>query len=486
MKKAHRNLILFSIFIISLIMHWNHFPKELMTFHVWRQTQTQSTINNFYEEDMNILNPRRNDRGNGDGIFRMEFPLMQWMVATIYKVAGNHLILSRIFNFITGLLSILAIFLLLKYLFRNEVIALIGAWTFNFSPSFYYHTLNPLPDNMALCFSLWGIALFFYWYRKQENGLLFLSGLLLSLGTLCKLPFILYYSIPLSFFFFQIIKNGFRKAVVVKIVLVSFLIVLPFAWYIWVIPQWKGNGIVQGITNSQVSTHTYMGYLSYTLFSTLPELLLNYGSLPLFLAGFYFLFKKRIYQNTFFLPLLILSIALIAFYLFEANMLGKAHDYYLFPFLPILFILVSYGAFHLINLKVRFAKYVVYFLLLLLPLTAYLRNFDRWDPESPGFNKDLLIYKNDLQNAVPNDALCIVGNDESHFIFFYYINKKGWGFDADNLNADRIKEMIGEGAEYLYSDSRQLENNENTKPLLDRLLMERGSVRVFRLKGESH
>ena len=116
MRKVYRYLILFSIVVISFLQHYNHFTKDLMSIHVWRQTQTQSIIMNFYEEDMNIFNPRRNERGDGDGIFRMEFPLMQWLVACIYKVFGDHLIICRIFMFIIGLISLLGIYKLLLIL----------------------------------------------------------------------------------------------------------------------------------------------------------------------------------------------------------------------------------------------------------------------------------------------------------------------------------------------------------------------------------
>ena len=163
-------------------------------------------------------------------------------------------------------------------------------------------------------------------------------------------------------------------------------------------------------------------------------------------------------------------------------MIGKIHDYYLFPFFPILFILVSYGAYNMLYLRNRFTKYLVFFLLLILPLTAYLRNQVRWDVDSPGFNKDLLIFKEELRTATPKNALCIAGNDESHFIFFYYIDKKGWGFQNDDLNAHNMETMIEKGAEYLYSDSRKIDTNKEILPLLDKLILEKGSIRVYGLK----
>ena len=217
MKRIFRYGILVSIGVLGFIMHYEHFNKDIVSAHYWRQAQTQSTIINFYEEDMNILNPRRNDRGNSDGIFRMEFPLMQWLVACTYKIFGNHFWICRIFMFFIGLLSVAGIHKFLAAVFNNDILALIGAWAFNFSPCFYFYTINPMPDNLALCCSIWGIAFFFAWYRKNHPVLLLLSGLLLSVGTLCKLPFIIYYIVPFSYFLIQINQNGINKKRVLQV-----------------------------------------------------------------------------------------------------------------------------------------------------------------------------------------------------------------------------------------------------------------------------
>ncbi|MBK6483606.1 MAG: glycosyltransferase family 39 protein [Chitinophagaceae bacterium] len=463
-------------------MHFNHFSKDLMGVHVWRQTQTQSTILNFYEEDMNILNPHRNERGNGDGLFRMEFPLMQWLVAGVYTLFGNHLILSRLFMFIIGLFSVLGMYRLLEFLFRNETLALIGAWAFNFSPCFYYYTINPLPDNLALCFSIWGVALFFFWHERGKTYLLMISGFLLSAGALCKLPFILYFSVPLSFFILNSIRNGINSNDAWNVLCASVFILLPVAWYFSVIPQWTGNGIVRGIFDSNASPFQFLDYLWHNLVSALPELMLNYGSVLFFLSGFYFIYRNRVWKNPLFGVIVAWSMAILAYFIFEIHMIAKIHDYYLFPFYPMLFILVAYGAWNLLALKIRYLKYLVILCLLILPLTAYLRMEDRWNAETPGFNKDLLVYSEELRNAAPKDALCIVGNDVSHYIYFYYIDKKGWAFQDNNISAKRMNEMIRDGARYLYSDSRQIENDSSIFRLLDKLILEKGSFRVYRLK----
>jgi hypothetical protein len=106
---------------------------------------------------------------------------------------------------------------------------------------------------------------------------------------------------------------------------------------------------------------------------------------------------------------------------------------------------------------------------------------NRWLLDKPGFNKDLLIYKNELRNAVPKDALCIVGNDGSHFIMFYYIDKKGWCFH--NSQPD-MKKMILEGAEYLYLDTTTIENTNTILPFCDKMIIKKGSIQVYQLKKQ--
>lgn len=482
MNKTLRNIILFSIVTISVVMHFNDFSRDLISIHTWRQTQTQSNIINFYEEDMNILNPRRNDRGDTDGIYRMEFPLMQWIVASLYKAFGNHLIITRIFMFIIGLLSVLGMYKLLFALFHNITLSVIGAWAFNFSPTFYFYTISPFPDNLALCCAIWGLALFFIWLNNNKQYILILSGLLLSIGALCKLPFITFFVIPFIYFMIQLRKEGFNYRIIGQGFSALIFSILPLAWYLTVIPSWQSDVIVKGILNQNSTPMQILDYLQSNLISTLPELLLNYGSLLFFLAGFYFLIKKKSHKDPRFNLILSLCIVLILYYLYEVTAIAKSHDYYLYPFFPLLFILVSYGAFNLLKSKVTFIRYLTIILLILLPLFCFLRLQSRMNPDSPGFNKDLLIYKNELREAVPKDALVVAGNDNSHCIFFYYIDKKGWAFNKDNLTSQNLQKMIEQGAKYLYTDSRKIDSNSEIFSYMDALILEKGTIKIYRLK----
>ncbi|MFO7864010.1 MAG: hypothetical protein R6U85_08435, partial [Salinivirgaceae bacterium] len=344
-------------------------------------------------------------------------------------------------------------------------------------------TINPLPDNLSLCCAIWGLALFFQWHSNQKQSNLVLSGIFLSIATLSKLPFILFYVVPFTYFIYQIKQNGLKSTYIYQATSAFIFVLLPTAWYLSVISEWEGNPVVKGILANSESILTILDYIQHNLIIVLPEMLLNYASVPFFLLGIYFVFKNKSYKNKKSVLLTSLLVMALFYYLFEANAIKKVHDYYFFPFMPLLFILVSYGAYNLIKQKKNVYKYITIIILLVMPITCFLRlNNVRWDPERPGFNKDLLMHKNELRAAIPKDALVVAGNDISHYIFLYYIDKKGWAFDNDKITPSALSNMIQKGAKYIYSSTNLLKINENFGHFLDELILERGSIRVYKLK----
>lgn len=474
--------VLLLIGLLSAILHARIFGTELVGPHAWRQTQTQLNILHFTHDDFNILRPQVSSLQEGDGTWRMEFPLFQWLAAGLHRMAGDSLVLTRGFVFLIGLLTLAGMARLAKEVTGQKNAAALAAWTFCFSPLFYYYTINPLPDNLALCFSTWGAAFFFAWMKNEKHGSLLFSVLLLALGALCKLPFVVYFSL-----FGGWLWNGWRNRTITAknfFVTTGFVLgglALAGSWYVWVIGQWKNNMVTSGMLGNQLDARALFDILFGNLVSTLPELLLNFGSVLFFLAGLYFFFRKKRLRHPFAPALLCWSAAVLFYYLFELNAISLIHDYYLMPFLPLLFLLVTYGVLQF-QQGGALLKTVSILLLLLLPVTAFLRCDSRWDEKDPGFNADLVAYKKELRSAVPDAAKIIIGNDESAHIGFYYTGKRGWNFFNDQLSAERLRELTGKGAEYLYSDSRKVESDPSLAPFFGETVKQFGSIRIIRLK----
>ncbi len=478
--RKHYKLVLWAIPLVSLVLHFHVFNLDLIGIHVWRQTETQTVINNFYRDDMNILNPRFNDHAETNRLHRMEFPVMQWIFALFYKVFGTHIVISRILSFIIGLCSVYGIFYFLQKVSGNKVTATLGAWCFNFSPVFYYYTLNPMPDNMALCCAIWSLGFFYNYTSGGKLRQVIWSGIFLCLATMAKLPFIIYGSFIATFLTVAFFKKSLPVKELLRVAFIYILCLMPAAaWYVAVIPGWV-IGAVHGVFNQTLNHPDLFAVLTGTLISVLPELLINYASVVFFVAGFYLLFRNKLYTKAGFIPFFTWGIVVISYFLYEMNIIDLVHDYYLFLFLPPIFLLVAYGAQYMLG-DPKVARYGALLCLCALPLTAYLRADSRWDTRDPGFNSAYYKYKDELRSLTPPGALCVAGYDDSHYILLYYIDRKGWAFDKSWFDEQLLSFYISKGARYIFLDEN-IDDLPGIRSHLGEKIFDKETLRVYKLK----
>lgn len=483
LKFLQRPFIAFLVIaVISGIMHARIFTTEIVGPHAWRQTQTVATIEHFARESFDITQPRTYHYVNGTNLMRMEFPLMQWTIGGAYRLLGEHLWLLRALCFLIGIITIAGMGKLAKAIFGRSETFTIAAWTFCFSPLFYYYSINPLPDLFALCFAVWGLAHFFEWNSNRKIRSLLYCVALLALATLCKLPFVIFYAAFAGYLWNAIRTRPVQvKPILIFCTVVIMSVVAPLAWYVTVMREWTPNLVTSGIFESDLNANEIAQILTGNLISTLPELLLNYAAVPLFIAGLYFFFRKKSNPNPHRAPILWICTAVLFYYVFEINAITLVHDYYMFPFLPLLFLIVTYGALK-ISARGKNFQIAVFVLMLIMPLTAYLRADGRWNEKDPGFNTDLITYKEQLRAAAPSNAKIVIGNDESAHIGLYYTQHHGWNFHSDKLDASGLDAMISSGATFLYSDSRVIEDNLSLQPYFGDTIATIGSFRVIELK----
>lgn len=463
---------------ISVFQHYRVFSLDVIGYHSWRQTQTQTVIDNFYKVDFNILNPRLDDLHYPDGIYRMEFPLAQWLVACLYKLFGSHLFITRLFFYIITFISVFGMFKLTFVLTQNKLTSLLMAWFFLFSPVLYYYSVNPLPDNLALCFGIWSIYFWISYLKQNKNHLFILSCIFLTLSVAVKLPFIVFGAMYLSKFYD---KHALKK-INIKYALTPFFIMIPtLFWYVWVIPTWGGNGVVRGIIDNDKTILQLLDIMQFNLFSTMPELLVNYATVPLLILGFYFLVKKLNIKNYIHRSFIFVGILLIIYFLYEMHLIDRVHDYYLFPFLPMLFLIVAYAIQSIfLNPSSNF-KYLILLSFLISPITAYLRCNSRWNSESPGFTKEFLSCKKQLQEIIPISSKVIVFGDDSRSIVLYHLQRKGWSLGQYGIKDKDFEEGIKRGATFVITDC-EVDTNQVFQRQVSELLFKRNDVKLYLVK----
>ncbi len=481
-----RWLLWVGIPLLSLVMHYSAWNLSLTGPHVWRQSQTQQTIDSFVEEDFCILNPRQLARGAGDGIARLEFPLYQWLIAALGKLVGNTVLLSRIFTFLLSCVAIWGMHALLLAWLHNRLTALLAAYLMAFAPAFFYYAVTPLPDMLAFTSALWSLAVLLRNIDRFSFKMWSLGMALAAMATLLKLPYAMFLVGPLVAAAIAFRSKRIGIAGLAKAGLIAAMAMLPAtAWYLWVMPTWGASGAVGGLFTSDWEWPALWAIIRYHMTEMYPRTLMSIVAVPLLIWGYYQLWVQRNALRAGGKHLVAGSVmlAIMAFSLHEIMIIGTIHDYYLLPIVPFLVLGIALGASHLLEQKHAVSIGITVLLLALIPYMTHRRIQPRWRPENAEFNRDLLLYQTALRQAVPDDALVVAGPDVSHNIFPYYIHKKGWVWDENqDFGALQLQAWRDLGAQYLYCDDRTYDSRPELQAMLSAEIGRFGSIRVYRLR----
>ena len=96
-----------------------------------------------------------------------------------------------------------------------------------------------------------------------------------------------------------------------------------------------------------------------------------------------------------------------------------------------------------------------------------------------------------LEAATPSGALCVVGPDESGCKDFYFLHKKGFGFEytdqlagpaPDGSNQPYLATCVARGARFLYTNDSTALANPVVRKFLDKEVARVGQFRVWALR----
>jgi len=471
--------ILLGLIGLSFLFHADSINQDIQGLHSWRQSQTMWNIRNFVRHDANILNPRTNVfNGGHDNIYRYEFPLMQWTIAQVQRITGERIAVVRLIMFLIGAFGVVGFYKLVKQQIGSEFMALSAAMLFQCSPIFFYYTFTPLPDILALTGGVWYLYYMLKFCRSSSFSNFALASLFLLLSTLAKLPFLMLGVV--SVYYLYGLRNKVKFRMLASLTAIQLIILLPaFLWYAWVMPEWAGNPVLQGIFGDTFSWYEYVKLMGFHGVKMFPNKILSFPVWLPFILGAYALIKgghpaKWLYS----------LIAITVLYLFlQLTTIGRDHDYYLFPFLPWLFMLVALGLEYIRQHWAAAGRIVIIAMCMLSAVYTIIVTSD-WDSlEKTSFNNDVFNYSAELEGAVPDDELCIILNDPSRYIFSYRIDKMGYIFNNDNLTPDWVEDLIkNQGVSYMYSDSKKINRDTVFNQFIDTTIMTKGSVKVFKLE----
>lgn len=484
-----RNRGLAAALLLTVLAHLPFLSLPPRSVHLWRQSHTLAVARNFWQEGMNPMVTRVDNRFDGPGITGSHFPGFEFGLALLYHLAGESYPVQRGYCLILHLLAVAGIFFLARSLRPGTVFAGLAAWSFTWSPLIFYYAITALPDDLALPASVWGFWAALRWLRiraGEEKGNEVAAGLmaflLLGLAGLCKIQFLAAGFPLLTLFLLKRKLLSIRSMVLLSAfgVVVS---TIAISWYLRAANLIETSGLKDfGITfHTETRLSEAAEILLSNVFSALPEAILNFAGTCFFLFAIGRAWKNPAPQSLLRPALLAWAGALVIYHLIELAQM-KHHDYYMMPYLPLLSLVMAYGAEGLLESRIR---PLAIGLLFLQPVLAGLRIIPaRFLSTESGPHG--IFYQEEarqrLDDAVPDSALCVAGPDNSRCIYFYFMHKKGFGFGEEGLAGKTLKEWTGRGAAYLYTTRDAAYRHKDWAPLLDKKVAAEGEIVVYRLK----
>jgi 4-amino-4-deoxy-L-arabinose transferase-like glycosyltransferase len=452
-NSGHALKLILALLLLHTLLHLKYMDLPPVGFHQWRQTQTLSVARNFYEEGMNIFQPRVDNRGQYSGITGMEFPVVNYFIAVGYEVFGFHSYVDRTILLLFSFIAIIACFYFIRELFGKQWLAFAGAFFLAFSPLFSYYSIVALPDDPSV--GVMFVSLYFLQLDVNRDSSHPSAGFLLAI-TLAALVKVYAFMILLPAAYYYIYRKANRSDQLKNVALMGVSFVIVLVWYLYAryLSEVHHNFDFRLESNFPYGIALVPQVLRKIFVQWLPELYVNYPAFVFFLVGCYALKGSENKPVRVFLWLYLFPFAV--YFVFFLPMFDM-HDYYAIPVLPALVVITVLGlkTFSEFAQRKRWASGTAIALLCLVPVVGSIRALSRF--EGASIDPDLMASEQCLSKIIPDQkALVIAANDASPSIYLYFMHRKGWHATED-IHTEEFQQMIDDGAKYLISNSRKLE-----------------------------
>jgi hypothetical protein len=184
-------------------------PKAPESVHQGAQCDRACVAWNYYHEDMNFLMPRVSEDRQSEGITGMEFPIIPYTVALLYKVFGPHDFIYRFLLYVLVSLGVFHAWKITGLFIQQNMHRLMLAFGWYCSPILVFYTPNFLADVGAMSFVMmawYHLLLRIYGIEPGRNLRQF--ALWMGLAGLLKISFLIYgIAAFLMLFLWRFFKN---------------------------------------------------------------------------------------------------------------------------------------------------------------------------------------------------------------------------------------------------------------------------------------
>ena len=518
------------LLFVLILFFLNFYTKTIFyrpgSIHQWRQTDCLSIAKNYYEEGMHFFEPKIHYQGPVEGKAVSEFPILNYTVAFLWKIFGEHEFIYRLLEYIIFITSMFVLFNTLLRYYRSTLFAFFSVSIFLTSPLLAYYSLNFIADVPALSIGIISFCLFLRFYNSKQIKFFYFALLLGALAVLIKASALIALCVLLFFSLLDILgltkffktEKLFEKKTM-PLVAILLAVVAIFSWYrfalayndnnsnniflLTVLPVWEMNED-QLIYNLKV------------LFNNLFPVFLNRPMFFLFTALVIFVTAKFKELTSFLKYCFVFSALFFVAYILFFFQVFSVHDYYLsnlmiFPVVTFvcvthivsktdffsvnksfirLFIIcvVLFNSFHaaaIYRLRTVEDDKLIYWFPFISEDEGKLAKYLAWDYSHA--IKRIEEFTPDLrEHGIKREDFVLVIPDQSFDISLYFMDQKGFPISRDHFMNDTTvaEQFLKKNIKYLVMSDTTLKQQIAFKRIAKHFetLFTKDHVEVFKLK----
>ncbi|HMX39884.1 MAG TPA: glycosyltransferase family 39 protein [Saprospiraceae bacterium] len=416
LNTSHLESFLFDVrlwIVVLLLIRLENINLPPLDEHSWRQSMTLGVARNYAEVDANLFHPRTIVCDSRGGILAQEFPLFNYCIFLLWQIFGEQNWCFRFFNLLIASVGLWAFSEVAKRLVSSRA-ALFATVMFGVSVAFMY-ARKGMPDVFAVSLAIIGVHCGYLYVEKKKTRHLFVGGILIALGMLCKMPAACTVALLASAFSNTSTPSNARARLLAVLGMgVAMMLSWYFVWVPWAekefgFPLFFPTSISEGWKQLvDMKVDTLSRFYPIALTSRLAFIFCLAG------IGFALWDKHKPLLLTFAASLLLLFALML-----KAGGTFSGHVYYIIPFVPMMALLAGYGLDRAVpNRWLQLA--------ILILVTGEAIWYHKSDFFIPWQDQKYKKLENIVDQHVPKESRILVNNCEGSPVMLYAAHRRGW------------------------------------------------------------
>lgn len=411
--------------------------------HAWRQSITNMVARNFIEVEFDLFHPRIDHGGDGTGIIGCEFPLLNTMIALMWRVSGPAHWYGRLIVLVVSSIGTWYFSRLVKEVFdertafASTLILLASVW-FEFSRKI-------MPDTFSVSLVLIGLYHAVHYLHDGKWIRLLWTAFFVGAGGLSKMPALCLCSAMMVVLCTSKATPG-RKVMLAACAIPVLAAVCGwyFAWVPHLVeaygnPLFFSRDIPRGLRELWASAGSTAEMFYFHAFR-------SFVGFTAFLVGLVILLRRERRA----VVVGFLSIATVfAFFMVKAGDVFSTHGYYMIPIAPVMAVVASLA---LTRLPMRWSILAVGLICVEGVANQY---YDMFIPEKRKFIRGIEA----VADRFTDRKDLVVVNSWQDPQPMYFLHRKGWSItneECDDPNG--LRRLRERGAKCLFKIGKQLGN----------------------------